>query len=319
VKRWFKRAAGASADLFCRVFYDPFMPAEQVSPDREAALLSEYREISQHSAPTEGIVEDEWAKFRRRIRDQIQTSPRRFLRILPLSTCLSLGNTSVSYGAWKYLRKSPQWDRYRKVLKEDSLGVPERFLFMPSSGGNQIHHTCHICTFEEKTNTRIEDLKLILDFGGGYGGFCRQVHRMGFKGKYIILDLPELSALQRYYLSSLGFTILPKEKWADPAASGIVLVTDIEEGCKLVESLHTALKPAMFVATWSLSETPAALRAPILKAVTNFEHYLIAYQPVFGSVNNVEYFHEFVASSPHKEGWNHYRIPHNPTCHYLIR
>lgn len=33
---------------------------------------------------------------------------------------------------------------------------------------------------------------------------CRLVHRLGFAGRYVICDLPELSILRRYYLKSVA-------------------------------------------------------------------------------------------------------------------
>ena len=52
---------------------------------------------------------------------------------------------------------------------------------------------------------------------------------------------------------------------------------------------------SLFIATWSLSETDLKTRnlfdENILK---NFDYYLIAFQPVFNEIDNLNYFKDFM-------------------------
>ncbi len=242
MKRWIKRVAGASADGISRC-YDLFYPPERVDQTLSAQLEQNYRSISAIPLNPDELLENQWIKFRQQIREQILIhSPAAFLRRAPLSNILGLGNSAAALGSWRYLRKLTDWPRYQAVLKEDPVGAPVRFLYMPSSGGNQIHHTSHLAAFENKSGERVESLHLIVEFGGGYGSFCRQVHRLGFRGKYVIFDLPELSGLQRYYLGSLGFPILERDAWIDPTAEGIVLLTDTKDLSAVVGDLRATFR-----------------------------------------------------------------------------
>ena len=142
-------------------------------------------------------------------------------------------------------------------MKEDPVGAPVRFLYMPSSGGKPgFHHTSHLAAFENKSGERVESLHLIVEFGGG--GIRKllpnKLHCLGFRGNYVIFDLPELSGLRRDYLGSLGFPILARDAWIDPTAEGIVLLTDTKDLSAVVGDLRCNFSPSLFVATWSLSE-----------------------------------------------------------------
>ncbi len=44
------------------------------------------------------------------------------------------------------------------------------------------------------------DVKSVYEFGPGFGGMTLVLNRMGFRGNYIMQDLPELNRLQSYFL-----------------------------------------------------------------------------------------------------------------------
>src|SRR5258706_98595 len=82
---------------------------------------------------------------------------------------------------WRLLRTSPTWPRFKPALRESAIGKPVRFLFRGATSGIQIHHTYHLAQFEQETGTRVDQDRLIFEFGGGYGSMCRQAHLLGFK------------------------------------------------------------------------------------------------------------------------------------------
>ena len=55
---------------------------------------------------------------------------------------------------------------------------------------------------------------------------------------------------------------------------------------------------ALFVATWSLSETPGRVRHTIMPVVADCAGVLIAYWRTFGEMNNHEYFSRWAAEHP---------------------
>ena len=258
MKRLLKRIAGSTADQISKLLYDPIYPNEVVRADLAEQLVSRYQELQ--GAKNGPNAERQWDDYRQRIRQQIiQNSPRGSCAE-PIGPLLGLGNSAVAFRAWRYLKHAHDWPRYKRALVEDPVGKPIRFLCMPSTGGCQLHHTSHLCAFEQTSGTRIDQIKLIVEFGGGYGSFCRQIHRLGFTGRYVIFDLPEMLALQKYVLSSLELPVLhPDQLYSDN--TGISLLSDLDELRRLVPAMRNHFTPALFAGTWSISEIPECFEA----------------------------------------------------------
>jgi hypothetical protein len=160
---------------------------------------------------------------------------------------------------------------------------------------------------EAMLGRKISELSCIIEFGGGYGSFGRLVWRLGFGGRYVIFDLPEFSALQRYYLSSVGVPLADH-----PGETGVRCICDVDE--LVVES---AASRSLFVGLWSISETPSDLRRQILDVVGGLDSFFIAYQDRFNEVDNVRFFTEWAASKPHLN-WQETPMGHLPGNRYLV-
>lgn len=200
------------------------------------------------------------------------------------------------------LQKSDRWNIWQRAIREQTPGLPFPCLFYPLSSSNAIHHAYHFYRLETETGVRIQDFGTIVEFGGGYGSLCRIAHRLGFRGKYVIFDLPEQCALQRYYLSSVGI-------------SGVSTISTAEELQAAIRS-ETA-SPRLFVATWSLSEAPLSVRKEIANAITGFDAFLLAYQHQFLEVNNSTFFAEWQSWFPSVR-WTVSNISHLPRNSYLF-
>jgi hypothetical protein len=121
----------------------------------------------------------------------------------------------------------------------------------------------HYDTYQNMSGNTINRFKRIVELGGGCGDFCRFVRDMGFEGEYVIWDLPMVSRIQQVALADLD-----------------------------VYFTHHVPKPApqtLFVATWSLSETPLEFRDYMVKKL-NPNNYLICYQHEFEDFSNTDYF-----------------------------
>ena len=115
---------------------------------------------------------------------------------------------------------------------------------------------------------------------------CRLFHNLGFQGRYLIFDLPQFSALQTYYLKTLNLPVSSIDELMR-SKTRVSCISDYET---LKEIILNKLKieKKLFIATWSLSETPISVRENIIPFIYDFENYLIAYQDKFGEVDNVE-------------------------------
>lgn len=187
------------------------------------------------------------------------------------------------------------WKKWKRGIHEHSFGSPTPFILYPWSSGNLIHNAHHLAQFENITHQNITDFDYVFEFGGGYGSMARLFHNLGFKGKYIIYDLPEFSQLQKIYLDKIGM-------------KNVEFVTRIE-------GIPNSNGKVFFIATWSLSEAPLDLRNQILDKVTA-NSYLFAYQRSFDVFNNIDYFNKF--RNELKLKWYDSEIKHIPDNYYLF-
>lgn len=212
------------------------------------------------------------------------------------------------------LQKSSHWDKFKVALEESPVGHPRPFRLMKSTSGNLVHQAYSILQLMEKTEFSPSSAHTIVEFGGGYGSMARLMYRLGFTGTYIIFDLPEFNYLQRYYLEGAAPDLKIKEELSSDEMT-VVLTSDIQ---KLADELKKTGTPDLFIALWSLSESPIELRNQIIKTVVTSKHILIAYQALFDGIDNNSYF-EGVKTlfSPHK--WSSYEIEHlKGEHHYFI-
>lgn len=162
-------------------------------------------------------------------------------------------------------------------LKEQSFR--DNF-FISSLTNNLIHQAYHLQQWEQATGQRVENLKTIVEFGGGYGAMCLLCHQLGFSGRYIIYDLPEFSLLQQYYLSQCGI----EADW------------------------NPRRKPRpvdLLIGLYSLSEVPPNERNPV-----RANSYLFLYSGQWQDYDNVGWFKRFAMSTTLE--WRHSEIQHLP-------
>jgi hypothetical protein len=269
--------------------------------------------LETHSAlPSERI----WLSNLNRLRELVlKEDPREFLRWDVVNSTMFIAFAHYISTERNYLKRRPDWNtRWRKAIKESCVGHPTPYLFYPASSGNLIHHAYHVAQFEEKTQVQIDQLDFVFEFGGGYGSMCRLFYNLGFRGSYVIFDLPLFSALQTYYLKTLALPVRSRTEFLK-SRMAIVCLSDIQDLKTLLED-HLEAKN-LFIATWSISETPVHLREIVLPLVSNFYSFLIAYQDRFEEVNNLEFFDQWQEAMRHVI-WHNLRIQHIPGNHYLF-
>ncbi|HOO57655.1 MAG TPA: hypothetical protein PLN69_12600 [bacterium] len=249
---------------------------------------------------------NDWISNRLELRMMIlKSDPRLFLNWDVIKRTMLVGNPPYVDVEEDYLKSDPvRVSKYKSIVSETSSivmpGLPGNY---HKSRGNMVHHAYHLAVFEEKTGRKIEDYDSAFEFGGGFGGLCAMSYGLGFNGAYTVFDSDEFSALQKYYLDSVGVS---RCSGGACCISGLQAVRELENragGC--------------FIATWSLSETPVGFRAEFVDAMPDFDAYLIAFQDRFFEVDNVAYFEKFAADRPGFE-WQTWKIPHIEGNRYLI-
>jgi hypothetical protein len=174
-----------------------------------------------------------------------------------------------------------------------------------------IHHAYHVMRFERATGSSIADLDSVFEFGGGYGGMCRLFHRLGFRGRYIILDLPLFSALQRFYLACLGPT------GSTPSADGPELDAHCVSDADAVAPLLRG-SSRLFFATWSFSEVPKPVRIMSHDAISRCTHFMLAYQDRFEDLVNASMPADLASVAPPSTCWHCEAMRHLPGSNYMI-
>lgn len=299
------------------VIYDKPIPPLAAS---EEAFLSElrktFREAPVLEAGKKNSPQNIWIRNMNRLRELVlHQNPREFLRWDVISDTMFISNLPFVSVELDYLKHHADWSsRFRKAIRESPVGHPSPSVYYPRSSGNLIHHAYHIAQFEEKTGSKVNNFDFVVEFGGGYGSMCRLFYNLEFCGRYVIFDLPLFSALQTYFLKTLGLPVLSKEEFSR-STTGIFCVSDLQSLNDIVAE-HVG-EDTLFVATWSLSESPVSLREGVFSSLLEFQSFLIAYQNKFGEVDNCEYFGKWEEMLDNIV-WKSWEISHLPENYYLI-
>jgi hypothetical protein len=118
----------------------------------------------------------------------------------------------------------------------------------------------------------MEDFLHITEIGGGYGNMRRVMNEVGFKGRYVIADFPELHRIQQHYFRQIDLE--EPTHFAD-ISSDKLLPTDT---------------PSLLLATFSVNEMPMVDRKTLESIYDTFDCLFFAYNFEFDGVDNVEYF-----------------------------
>ena len=201
-----------------------------------------------------------------------------FLRINFIQKMFFLHNRYFVYRELKEIQKSQKWKFYQKILKEDGVGNPVRYFLYLRSSGNRINHVYHLYLLEKNLKINLKkDIKKVFEFGGGYGCMARIFSKINRNIEYTCFDTSCLNLLQYYYLShnnlNVGFSKNNK----------IFLSSRIK---KKGENFD------LFIANWSISETPIHFRKKIMGKLINSKYILISFQEKFENINNLKYFRD---------------------------
>lgn len=261
--------------------------------------------------------EREWKDNVNRLKQLILSDdPRKFLRWDILTKTMVVGNDDFVLTELNHLKQDSNWDeRWIKAIQEVTVGHPKLFYKYPASSPNLIHHTYHISQFEKRTGIRIETIDFVFEFGAGYGSMCRLFYNLGYKGTYIMYDLPIFNELQEYFLKCIGMPVHTTNY--NHLEKTAVCISNFNE-LKEILSSNSSMRNALFIATWSISEVPLKLRDKIFSLVSDFSFFLIGYQNQFGEVDNIRYFDGITKQLNKSINWDNFPLEHLPGNNYLI-
>ena len=178
------------------------------------------------------------------------------------------------------LLKKKKWKFYKKLIKEDNVGNPIRYFLYPKSSGNKINHLYHLHVLSEELGINLKKINKIFEFGSGYGCMARIFSKINKKISYICFDTPYVNLLQYYYLKQNNLNVGFKKK------NNFILVSDLKKNKEMLSNLSKYL----FIANWSLSETPITFRKNFYNLIKKSNLILICFQEEFEGINNLNYF-----------------------------
>lgn len=173
------------------------------------------------------------------------------------------------------LKKSKNWNIYKKLIIEDDIGNPVRYFLYPKSSGNRIHQVYHLLILEKNLKISIKSFKKIFELGGGYGCLARIFSMCNKIKSYEIFDTKIVNLIQYYYLKILNCNVGFTKK------NKIYLLNKIQ---------NKKEKYDLFIANWSLSEIPLNYRNKFIPIIKNSKFILISFQERFEEINNLKFF-----------------------------
>jgi hypothetical protein len=253
-------------------------------------------------------VIDLWDGLLKELREELRAGdPADFLHWPAVEQTMVIRRHRRVATALRHLRARPDWrGRWRSAVRETTLGHPRPLPRCPWSSANLIVQAYHLCRFEEVTGRALASMPLIVEFGGGYGRLCQLAHGLGFRGTYVIFDLPEAAVLQRFYLRHVGIAV-SEARAATWPSRGVVTVVDVDTLAALLRERPRG--EAAFVAVGSLSEAPLALRETVLAEVASFDAFLIFYAAQHDAFDNRAYFARWRAALTEHD-WHDIETPH---------
>lgn len=206
---------------------------------------------------------------------------RNFLRENFIQKMFFVHNRIFIFKELKALKQNKNWPFYKKLIKEDNIGNPVRYFLYPKSSGNRINHVFHLSILKDEMGINVKNIKNIFEFGAGYGCMARIFSKINRKIKYLCFDTFLVNVLQFYYLKhnnlDVGF---------DEGKNNFLLASNI----KKLDFFYKKNKNYLFIANWSLSETPLKFRKNVTKFLINSKYILICFQENFENINNLRYF-----------------------------
>ncbi len=223
-----------------------------------------------------------WPRYLWNIRKHVKKQdPAAFLTWSTLHATMFVGSGAYFTAPEVEALQSDGWQRWKLAITETDIGQPPRMDDdLEFTSGNLIHQAYHLLQFEKGADKWVHELDRIVEFGGGYGAMVAICRRLGFKGEYVIYDNAEMSLIQQYYLSNLGyeaeFRITSDDEFANPGGADLM------------------------IAAYSLSEVSDELRSAWLE-LPDFQHYLIVHQDTYWGVDLVEEFKDISSRRPDRE------------------
>lgn len=221
----------------------------------------------------------EWSAIQKQIQDSLlKSSKSEIERFLKIPIVSGVFHPNHQYFGAKYFNKMKTDSlgfKYLNTLTEDVFGSPYLLNVYPLTSPQRVQHLYHLFYLYKSLNLDFSQFSKVVEFGGGYGGFSRLIVRI-FENlnELVIVDLPLMHVIQKFYLKNTLNENLFKQK------------ISFRNSQESITGNHKSL----FIATWSISETPLEFRESYLENISDYGGFLFSFQKNWGQVNNLTFF-----------------------------
>jgi len=261
---------GVAADVYGRLFLLPKLKEAEserrffeVAPDYKRLTAEFYAETAVPGANPAY----QWDSWRKNIRDAFDKGvPVNFLSMSVLAKTMVFGRKRGKKHADMRIEKVREVfgdEIAKRLLLEDYLGAPAVTDSEWMTSANRAHLASHLAHYSDKAKTHLWDAGTVLEWGAGYGCMARLLRRMNPGLTYIIVDLPELLALQYVYLCALeGASALNVATQPQGILKGKINFIPYESlvAGKVVPSCDA------FISTWAVTESPIEAQKSVIDA-----------------------------------------------------
>lgn len=161
--------------------------------------------------------------------------------------------------------------RFLRAAVSPNLGNPTVSSFPDGSNGTYVRQALVAQNIHDHVRS-IADMSYIVEFGGGFGALAVVCNRLGFKGKYQIVDFPELAIIQEWYLGRMNINVT------------------------LTENVYDIKRPDVVVSVCSLDEAPTQTRIDFLAHTIESRHFIV-FNQAFLPPNEHEWFENWFDSN----------------------
>lgn len=187
-------------------------------------------------------------------------------------------------GGGKWLRKDLaylegrfSYNELKNILTDDYVGQPLIVSSKYLASRNGVYHLLHLAEYFEGNYCNLNNIRTIVEWGGGYGDMAKLLMKMtNRKLTYIMIDTPLISCLQWIYLS----TIFGKKNVHLVKSPGDKIIKNKFNILPLsFANKASKIKSDLFISTYALSESSKFSQDYVQsKHWFNSKHILMAYR-----------------------------------------
>ncbi len=259
-----------------------FFKNEEINFQKDIKILNEIKYFLKSRKTNSSSLKKTHKIFNLKIFNLLKSNNlKNFLRKNFIQKMFFVHNRLFILNELQALKQSKDWKFYRRLINEDSVGNPVRFFLYPKSSGNKINHVFHLSILKDKMGVNLNKIKYIFEFGAGYGCMARIFSKINKDINYSCFDTFYVNLLQFYFLKHNNLDVGFNRK-----ENKFFLISDI----KKINSFYKKNQKYLFIANWSLSETPVKFRKNLDVLINRSQFILISFQENFENINNLRYF-----------------------------